>query len=129
MKRYHPVQRKQFVSKFERSAISAVAFCRLHGFSTVSLAKWRKRYGACSRGGAPPEGAAAASTPAPDSLATGQWVPVVVGSDGPSSVSPSGYVLVAHHGRLEVPRGFDEREVGVLWQVIAQDGSRREVVS
>ncbi|MFN0079859.1 MAG: IS66 family insertion sequence element accessory protein TnpA [Prosthecobacter sp.] len=44
MKRYTEAERKKFISQFQRSAMTAVAFCRAQGISTVSLSLWRKRY-------------------------------------------------------------------------------------
>jgi transposase-like protein len=107
MKRYTQAERQQFISKFQRSAMSAVAFCRAQGISTVSLSLWRKRYGTT-------RGVLAEAAAAP-------WVPVVLRSEAvPSPPSPQmeHYALIAPSARLEVPRGFDAREVGALWQII-----------
>jgi len=110
-KRYTEAERKDFVSQFHHSHLSASAFCRAQGISTASLALWRKRYAAKTQ-------LSAGALPATDCAAPA-WVPVLVREDATSPPPAAGYVLAADTGRLEVPRGFDAREVAVLWQVLS----------
>jgi transposase-like protein len=112
-KRYTEAERKNLISQFHRSHLSASAFCRARGISTVSLALWRKRYAAhsphLSRHAQATDGAAPA------------WVPVLVRDEEMTCPPPlaAAYVLATNTGRLEVPRGFDAREVAALWQVLS----------
>ena len=133
MKRYTETERIGFLSRFQHSNLSAAAFCRAQGISPVSLAQWRKRYARGPMERSPTEGEDAQGTPA-------CWLPVVVRSHDaadsssssssalPSSVTGTEYALIAQAGRLEVPRGFDAREVVALWQML-HASSLREVVS
>ena len=87
----------------------------------MSLALWRKRYAAKS-----PRSARA--RPATDGAAPA-WVPVLVRDDvsiPPQAAAAACYALVAPTGRLEVPRGFDAREVAALWRVLSS-GSLMEM--
>lgn len=107
MKRYTEAERKQFISQFQRSAMSTAAFCRARGISTVSLGLWRRRYGSTRR--------VADVAPAP------AWVPVLLRPEPPAPPHferPAGYALTAASGRLEVPLGFDAREVAALWRIM-----------
>lgn len=92
--------------------MSAAAFCRRHGMSTVSLANWRRRY----IGGE----AAAIDGSTPASPRSPQWLPVMLSSAGPHSPAPctGGYVLAGQDCRLEVPRAFDAAEVRELWHIL-----------
>ena len=122
-KRYTETERKDFISQFHRSHLSASAFCRARGISTVSLALWRKRYAAHCPCPTQPDAAADGGAPS--------WVPVLVREDvtRPPPVMTC-YVLAADAGRLEVPSGFDAREVAALWQVLsAASLTGREVAS
>jgi hypothetical protein len=111
MKRYTESQRKEFISQFQHSNLTAVAFCRARGFSTVSLALWRKRYAKTQQSIQP-------ARPSLRGPAPGPWVPVVVRDDVTRPPQGACYVLISDTGRLEVPRGFDAQEVGALWQVL-----------
>lgn len=116
MKRYTEAERKQFISHFQRSATSAVAFCRAQGISTVSLSLWRKRYGTARR--------------VVTDAASAPWVPVVLRSEAMSSPHTAHYALVTPSARLEVPHGFDVQEVGSLWHIItATPAAGTEVVA
>lgn len=113
-KRYTEAERKDFISQFHHSGLCASAFCRAQGISTVSLALWRKRYAAKSRRQRPARALQATAVTAP------AWVPVLVRDDASSPPAPAAcYVLVADAGSLQVPRGFDAREVAALWQVLS----------
>lgn len=93
--------------------MSAVAFCRARGISTVSLGLWRKRYGLTHR--VANDGSVLSPPP---------WVPVVLRQATPALPQtelperPARYALVAASGRLEVPHHFDAREVGALWRIL-----------
>jgi hypothetical protein len=113
MKRYTEAERKQFISQFHLSGLSALAFCRLHGISTPTLSAWRRRF----------EGLSSPS-PATLNLAPAPWVPVVLGTQTPTpyqngSLDAPHYRLIAPAASLAVPRGFDAGEVAALWQMIS----------
>jgi len=104
MKRYSEKERRALVGDYERSGMSAAAFCRQAGITAVTLAHWRRRLSRRS-----PKHAK--ETPAP------QWVPVVVDHGGEMA---SCYVLTDDSVRLEVPRGYDFKEVAALWRMMAE---------
>jgi hypothetical protein len=106
MKRYTEAERKKFISQFQRSAMTAVAFCRAQGISTVSLSLWRKRY----------DRTASTLSVAATSSA---WVPVALRPAAVATPQPAHYTLISPTARLEVPHGFDAREVGALWRIIS----------
>jgi hypothetical protein len=110
-KRYTEAERKDFISQFHHSHLSASAFCRAQGISTVSLTLWRKRYATKTQ--LPARAVTATDRAAP------AWVPVLVREDATRPPPATCYVLAADSGRLEVPRGFDAGEVAVLWQVLS----------
>jgi len=110
MKGYSEDERRALVGAFEASGMSATAFCRQAGITVVTLGHWRERLG---RGR--PRTSRHVSTP--------QWVPVVV--DGDSGGAPvGGYVLTNGPARMEVPRGFDLREVAALWRMVIEPVAR-----
>jgi transposase-like protein len=109
-KRYTEAERKDLISQFSHSQLSANAFCRAQGISTVSLALWRKRYSVHLPGPTSPRPTALGAAPT--------WVPVLVREDSTRPPPQAGYVLAADAARLEVPRGFDAHEVAALWQVL-----------
>jgi hypothetical protein len=122
MKRYTESQRRVYVSEFECSGLTQEQFCQQRGISSLSLRRWRRLYAAdvdqrrndCSD---VPSGA--------------QWVSVVCSGQDPSltplaqrlMASPA-YGMVCATGRLEVPSGFDVREVELLWQIVTQHSSQ-----
>jgi len=105
MKRYREDERRALVGDFERSGLSAAAFCRQAGITAVTLAAWRRRLG---------KAPAARSPDAP------QWVPVVVGNSVSSDESVGRYVLTHGLARLEIPRGFALQEVESLWRMVSE---------
>jgi len=117
MKRYREDERRALVGDFERSGMSAAAFCRQAGITAVTLAAWRRRLG---KAPAP----AVVSPNAPP-----QWVPVVVGSSVGDEASVGGYVLTHGLTRLEIPRGFALQEVAALWRMVSEATTRGEVAS
>ena len=110
MRRYTETERQRIVRDFESSGLSATAFCRRRGVSTVTLAQWRKRY------------PRTAATSAPDTPRTAPWLPVVLTGAGslPALREGSPYLMVCGDCRLEVPPGFAAGEVRQLWQLLAE---------
>lgn len=110
MRRYTETERQRIVRAFELSGLSAAAFCRRRGVSTVTLAHWRKRYPRTAATSTP-----AATHPAP-------WLPVILTDAGspPSLREASRYLMVRGDCRLEVPPGFAAGEVRQLWQMLAE---------
>lgn len=105
MKRYGEDERRTLVGDFERSGMSAAAFCRQAGITAVTLSAWRRRLGTAP---------AVALSNAP------QWVPVVVGNAYSGEVSVGGYVLTNGLTRLEIPSGFVQQEVEALWRMVSE---------
>ena len=110
MRRYIETERQRIVRAFESSGLSAAAFCRRRGVSTVTLAHWRKRYPQSATASTP-----VATRPAP-------WLPVILTDAGspPSLREASRYLMVCGDCRLEVPPGFAPGEVRQLWQLLAE---------
>jgi transposase-like protein len=110
MRRYTEPERQRIVRAFESSGLSATAFCRRRGVSTVTLAHWRKR---CQQ---------PAITSAPDTMRPAPWLPVVLTDAGslPALREGSPYLMVCGDRRLEVPPGFAPGEVRQLWQLLAE---------
>ena len=110
MRRYTETERQRIVRAFESSALSATAFCRRRGVSTVTLAHWRKRY------------PRTAATSAPDTTRPAPWLPVVLTGAGslPALREESRYLMVCGDCRLEVPPGFAPGEARALWQLLAE---------
>lgn len=112
MRRYTESERQRIVSTFESSGLSASAFCRRRGVSTVTLAQWRKRFQR-------PAGPAA---PARAQGAGASWLPVVItGAASPQTGrGAASYLMVCGERRLEVPQGFAPGEVRQLWQLLTE---------
>ena len=110
MRRYTETERQRIVRAFESSALSATAFCRRRGVSTVTLAHWRKRYPRTT------------ATSAPDATRPAAWLPVMLTDAGspPSLREASPYLMVRGDCRLEVPPGFAAGEARALWQLLAE---------
>ena len=110
MRRYTETERRRIVRAFESSGLSATAFCRRRGVSTVTLAHWRKRYPWTT------------ATPAPGATRPAPWLPVVLTGAGSLSAlrEESRYLMVCGDCRLEVPPGFAPGEVRELWQLLAE---------
>ena len=91
MRRYTETERQRIVRAFESSGLSATAFCRRRGVSTVTLAHWRKRY------------PRAAATSAPDTTLPAPWLPVILtdAASPPSLREASRYLMVCGDCRLE----------------------------
>jgi Transposase len=108
MRRYTETERRRIVRAFAASGMSATAFCRRRGVSTVTLAQWRKRL----------EQAPDPTASVPPSRS---WLPVVISDGGSPQPLPGTacYRLVCGDWRLEVPAGFDLNEVRALWQLLA----------
>ena len=89
---------------------SAADFCRQRGVSAVSLALWRRRYGARGAG-------------SKDEVGRGTWIPVEVHGVGPAVGEVPRYVLVSPAGvRMEVAERFKIEEVRALWKVVNGQG-------
>lgn len=113
MKRYSEAQRTRIVREFESgSIVNAAEFCRRRRISPGSLARWRRRHGAA-------QSAAATTAPAPARPAgVDRWVPVVLDTAALRGALAQPYVVSVGSARLEVPRGFDGREVRELCAVL-----------
>ena len=96
---------EELISRYAGSGMGRVEFCRKHGLSLSTLARYRKRQ------------AQASSRPA------GGWVAVEVA--GAKAVrgagGVSGLVVVTKGGRrIEIGRGFDTRTLRQLLSVLEQ---------
>lgn len=111
MKRYSEAQRTRIVREFESGSISnAAEFCRRRRISPGSLARWQRLHGAAQ---------SAAVTRAPARAAgVDRWVPVVLDTAAVRGALAPPYVVSVGSARLEVPRGFDGREVRELCAVL-----------
>ena len=110
MRRYTESERRRTVRAFEASGLSAAAFCRRRGVSTVTLAQWRKRW---AQSPVPRD--------APDPTPRPSWLPVVIAGAGslPAGRDSFAYRMVRGDFRLEVPPGFTLSEVRQLWELLA----------
>jgi hypothetical protein len=94
---------EQLVSEYEGSGMGRVEFCREHGLSVSTLARYRKR-----------RAQAGSST-------AGGWVAVEVsgGGAGLGTGKASGLAVVLSSGRrIEIGRGFDARTLMQLLSVL-----------
>jgi transposase-like protein len=94
---------EQVASAYESSGLSRVEFCRKHGLSLATLARYRKRQA---------QGKAAPGN---------RWVTVEVSGAGSTLESrwSSGLAVALHGGRrIEVARGFDSRTLVQLLDVL-----------
>ena len=110
MKRYTERERERLVVESESWNGSVADFCRQRGVSAVSLALWRRRYGARGAG-------------SKDEAGRGTWIPVEVHGVGPGVSEVPRYVLVSPAGvRMEVAERFKIEEVRALWKVVSGQG-------
>ena len=111
MKRYSEAQRTRIVREFESGSISnAAEFCRRRRISPGSLSRWQRLHGAAQ---------SAAVTTAPARAAgVDRWVPVMLDTAAVRGALAQPYVVSVGSARLEVPRGFDGREVRELCAVL-----------
>jgi hypothetical protein len=94
---------EQVASKYEGSGLSRVEFCRKHGLSLATLARYRKRQA---------QGKAAPGN---------RWVSVEVAGAGPTLASRgnSGLAVALPGGlRIEVRCGFDSHTLAQLLSVL-----------
>ena len=94
---------EQVAGEYEGSGLSRVEFCRKHGLSLATLARYRKRQ---------EQGKAAPGN---------RWVAVEVSGTGPTleNRGNSGLAVALPGGlRIEVGRGFDSRTLAQLLGVL-----------
>jgi hypothetical protein len=92
---------KQVAGEYEASGLSRVEFCRKHGLSLATLARYRKRQGQ--------DGA----------IAGGRWVAVEVAGSNAAPLGSSGLaVALPGDRRIEVGRGFDAHTLAQLLSVL-----------
>lgn len=113
MKRYSEAQRAKIVREFESGSIgNAAEFCRRRRISRGSLARWQRWHGAAQ---------SAAVTAASARVAgLDRWVPVVLETATVRGALAQPYVVSVGSARLEVPRGFDGREVRELCAMLGE---------
>jgi Transposase len=111
MRRYPDSERRRIVRDFNSSGLSAAAFCRRRGVSTVTLANWRRRFA---------HGDVAAEMT--DQVSRPSWLPVVISGEGSSPFARDVvYRMLCGECRLEVPSGFAPGEVRQLWEMLASE--------
>ena len=92
---------EKVASEYEGSGLSRVEFCRKHGLSLATLARYRKRQ---AQGGAAPGN---------------RWVTVEVSGASATLERSSGLAVVLPDGRrIEIGRGFDSRTLVLLLGVL-----------
>lgn len=92
---------EQVAGEYESSGLSRVEFCRKHGLSLATLARYRKRQ---AQG---------------DAAGERRWLAVeVTGANGPTLESSGLAVALPGGRRVEVGRGFDAHTLARLLSVL-----------
>jgi len=92
---------EQVAGEYEASGLSRVEFCRKHGLSLATLARYRKRQGQS------------------EAVAERRWLAVEVAGANTTLLGSSGLVVALPGGRrIEVGRGFDAHTLVQLLSVL-----------